>query len=118
MAKLEEEVYVEQPQRYVMKEKEELVYKLKNLILIEIDNKSIMHMYWYLFYNKHISKMSLSTHILYVKSNFMSNIIFVCLYMNDLIIIDDTLKMIIEFKKVMIGRFDMIDWYSILLGLK
>ena len=53
--------------------------------------------------------MSLSTHILYVKSNFMSNIIFVCLYMNDLIIIDDTLKMIIEFKKVMIGRFDMID---------
>ena len=45
MAKLEEEVYVEQPQRYVMKGKEELVYKLKNLILIEIDNKSIMHMY-------------------------------------------------------------------------
>ena len=53
--------------------------------------------------------MSLSTYTLYVNFNFMSCIIIMCLYMNDLIIIGNTLKMIIEFKEVMIGHFEMID---------
>ncbi|TXG52111.1 hypothetical protein EZV62_021280 [Acer yangbiense] len=48
-------------------------------------------------------------HTLYIKSNPQGDILIVCLYVDDLIITGNNPDMIAEFKKAMIGHFEMTD---------
>lgn len=106
---LEEEAYVEQPPGYVKQRAEDKVYRLKKgFIWSETSIKG-----WYTridsyFLNNEFQKHPYE-HTLYMKVNKDGDIVIVCLYVDDLIFIGNNLKLISEFKEVMITQFEITD---------
>ena len=102
--KLEEEIYVEQPQGFVVDGEENKVYKLKKALYglkqaprawyTQIDN--------YFIENGFIRSKSEST--LYVKNKDNSQILIVALYVDDLIFTRNDEKMVEKFEKEMMKK--------------
>ena len=105
---LEEEVYVEQPQGYVIKGQEDKVYRLRKALYglkqaprawnSNIDNYLLQH-----GFIKSPSEPSL-----YIKTQ-GNNFLILCLYVDDLIYTGTHPTMIEEFKKAMMKEYEMTD---------
>ena len=107
---LEEEVYVKQPQGYMIKREEKKVNKKKKKKkalygLKQAPRARCTSIDTYLVKNGFQRYPYEQT--LYVKFDLQGNILTMCLYVDDLIIISKNLKMIIKFKEVMISQFAM-----------
>ncbi|GKU93614.1 hypothetical protein SLEP1_g7191 [Rubroshorea leprosula] len=106
---LEEEVYVKQPLGFMKQGSEDKVYRLKKALYgLEQAPRA---------WNKHVDSLFLqvgfekcpSEHALYVKVNNSGDILLLCLYVDDLIFTGNNPTMIEDFKKSMMGEFEMID---------
>ncbi|KAJ7964061.1 Retrovirus-related Pol polyprotein from transposon TNT 1-94 [Quillaja saponaria] len=110
---LEEEVYVEQPEGYVIEGQEDKVLKLKKALYglkqalrawnnridkYFLENGFVRCPHEYALYVK-----------LYVKAHEKGDVLFVCLYVDDLIFTRNNLIMFEDFKKAMTYEFEMID---------
>ena len=106
---LEEEVYTEQPMGYVVKGQEDKVLRLKKALY----GLKQAPRAW----NSRIDKYFQDTgflkcpheHALYVKTNKNGDMLFVCLYVDDLIFTGNNPKMFEDFKKAMTREFEMTD---------
>jgi hypothetical protein len=106
---LKEEVYVEQPQGFEIEGQEEKVYRLKKALYglkqaprawySNIDN----------YFMKKGFEKSKNEPTLYVKRQGMVDILIVALYVDDLIFTGNNLKMIEDFRKEMMMRYEMND---------
>uniref|UniRef100_A0A5B7B4M6 Retrovirus-related Pol polyprotein from transposon TNT 1-94 n=1 Tax=Davidia involucrata TaxID=16924 RepID=A0A5B7B4M6_DAVIN len=106
---LKEEVYVEQPQGFVIKEEEDKVYKLNKALYglkqaprawySQIDN----------YFVEKGFKKSKSEPTLYVKKQGMHNTLIVALYVDDLVFTSNNESTIKEFKNEMMKRYEMSD---------
>ncbi|KAK1437640.1 hypothetical protein QVD17_03434 [Tagetes erecta] len=106
---LTEDIYVSQPEGFVVKEKEDMVYKLNKALYglkqaprawnDKIDSYFLGHGY----------ERSLNEPSLYVKRSSGGNIIYVCLYVDDIICTSSCDNMIKEFKQGMEEAFEMTD---------
>ena len=106
---LEEEIFVEQSIGYVVKGHENKVLKLKR-VLYEVKQSlrtrnSIIDKY---FWDNNFIKCSYE-HALYMKVNKKSDILLVCLYVDDLIFVENNSIIFDEFKEVMASVYKMID---------
>ena len=117
---LEEEVYVQQPQDYEVKGEEMNVYQLiKALYGLKQAPRA-----WYERSDGHFRKNGFqklaSEPTLYVKTKGANEVLIVCLYVDDLIYIGNSIALIDDFKKIMIFEFEMIDFGSMsyFLGLE
>ena len=106
---LDEEVYVKQLSGFIQSGKEEKVYKLtKALYGLQHAPRA---------WNKRIDsfvhaigfKKCASDHGLYVKTNDYGDWLILCLYVDDEIFTGSNLKMIGDFKHIMMKEFDMTD---------
>jgi hypothetical protein len=106
---LEEEIYVEQPMGYVIKEDEEKVLKLKRTLYglkqaprawnSRIDN----------YFQKNGFTKCPHEYDLYAKVCENGNILFICLYVDDLIFTGNNPSMFEDFKKAMTQEFEITD---------
>ncbi|KAK0591710.1 hypothetical protein LWI29_006734 [Acer saccharum] len=106
---LEEEVYLEQPFGYVVKDQEDKVLKLKKALYglkkaPRAWNSRIDKYFQQNGYVKYPHK-----HALYSKTNKNGDILLVCLYVDDLIFTGNNQSMFEEFKEAMIREFEMTD---------
>lgn len=106
--KLEEEVYVEQPQGFEIKGKEEKVYRLKKALYglkqaPRAWNSRINH-----YFQENGFQRSPNEPSLYIKRD-GQNFIIVCIYVDDLIYMGTNLKLIADFKSSMMTEFEMTD---------
>ena len=101
-------VYIQQPQCFV-KEEEDKVYKLKKA-LYGLNQASRA---WYSQIDSYFMvegfKKSKNEPILYVKTQGNSNVLIVVLYIDDLLYIGNKEKIIANFKKDMMKRYEMND---------
>ena len=117
---MEEEVYVEQLARYVFRGKEDKIYRLKKALY---RLKQALRA-WYTkidsYFVQHGFKRCPFEHTLCVKFVDLEDILIVCLYVDDLIFIDNNSKMIAECREAMISYFEMTDLglMSYFLGIK
>ena len=106
---LDEEVYVKQPSGFIQSGKEGKVYKL----IMALYGLKQAPRAW----NKRINsflhvtrfKKCASDHGLYVKTNDYGDLLILCLYVNDVIFTGSNLKMIGDFKHIMMKEFEMSD---------
>ncbi|GAA0156760.1 hypothetical protein LIER_38340 [Lithospermum erythrorhizon] len=106
---LDEEVFVAQPQGYIVKGKEDQVYKPhKALYGLKQTPRA-----WYNRIENHFVKENFkkysSEQTLFTKRNKEGKIIIVSVYVDDLIYTSDDEKLIAEFKMSMLKEFDMTD---------
>ncbi|KAK0597781.1 hypothetical protein LWI29_028530 [Acer saccharum] len=105
---LEEEIYVEQPQGFVIPGKEDKVLKLKKALY----GLKQAPRAWYSrideYYTSHEFRRSKSEPTLYIKTQ-SNNILIVSLYVDDLIYTGNNEKMMKEFKEDMMKTFEMTD---------
>lgn len=106
---LEEEVYVEQPQGYIIKGMEEKVCHLHKALygLKQAPRAWNSKIDGYLLQNGFIK--SLSEPSLYVKTHEPNDFLILCLYVDDLIYTGTNMKMLNEFKKAMMSKYEMTD---------
>jgi len=107
---LEEEIYVEQPLGYIEAENENKVYKLKKALYgskqaLRAWNTKIDRY----FQDNEIEKCPYK-HAIYVKKEAYDNILFACLYVDDLIFTGNNPIMFEDFKKSMVQEFDDRHW--------
>jgi hypothetical protein len=106
---LEEEVYVEQPTGYVVRGKEDTVYRLKKTLY---GLKQALRA-WYKTIDSYFLQNGFHRcpfeHTLYIKFIDYGDLLIVCLYVDDLIITGNNSKMVAEFREAMIRRFEMTD---------
>lgn len=106
---LEEEVYVNQPLGYVVKGQEDKVLKLKKALY----GLKQAPRAWYSCIDEYFQKIGFTRcpyeHALYVKEEKDGKIMYVCLYVDDLIFTGCDQKMIEHFKKLMTKNFEMTD---------
>ncbi|KAJ1691007.1 hypothetical protein LUZ63_015162 [Rhynchospora breviuscula] len=105
---LEEEVFVEQPSRYMKAGKETQVLKLKKVLYGLKQAPRVWNSRIDTYIKKHKFKQCPYEHALYVKEN-KGNLLYVALYVDDLIFMGNDEKMIKEFKEVMTREFEMTD---------
>jgi len=106
---LEEEIYVEQPLGYIEAENEGKVYKLKKALY---DLKQAPHAWntnFDRYFQDHGFEKCPYEHTIYVKKEVDTNILFVCLYVDDLIFTGSNPTMFEDFKKSMVQEFKMTD---------
>jgi len=104
---LDEEVYVKQPSSFIQSGKEEKVHRLTKTLY---DLKQTPRAW-----NKRIDsflhatgfKKCTSDHGLYVKTNDYEDFLILCLYVDDVIFTGSNLKMIDDFKHIMMKEFEM-----------
>ena len=105
---LKEEVYVEQPQGFIIQGEEEKVYKLRKALY----GLKQAPRAWYSnidsYFNEKGFKKSKSEHTLYVKTQ-GTDILIVALYVDDIVLTGNNEKMIEEFKKNMVKKYEMSD---------
>jgi len=106
---LEEEVYVEQPMRYIKKGLENKVYKLKNALYGLKQAPSAWYTRIDSYFIGHGFHRCPYKHTLYIKFNTDGDILTVCLYMDDLIFTGNNPKLISTFREAMISQFEMTD---------
>ncbi|KAL6327560.1 hypothetical protein AAG906_021850 [Vitis piasezkii] len=118
--KLEEEIYVEQPQGFVVDGEENKVYKLKKALygLKQVPRVWYTQIDIYFIENGFIRSKSEPT--LYVKSKDNSQILIVVLYVDDLIFIGNDEKMVEKFRNEMMQKYEMSDMRLLhyFLGIK
>lgn len=105
---LQEEIYVEQPEGFVVQGEEDKVYLLKKALYgLKQAPKA-----WYSRIDEHLLSLgftkSLSEATLYVKQK-GSYVLIVSLYVDDLLVTGDNVQMIEEFKQEMMQVFEMTD---------
>ncbi len=105
---LEEEVYVEQPQGYVIKGKEDKVYRLRKALygLKQAPRAWNSKIDSYLLQNGFTKSPNEPS--LYIKTQ-GSDFLILCLYVDDLIYTGTKPRMIEEFKKSMMSEYEMTD---------
>jgi hypothetical protein len=105
---LEEEVYIEQPLGYKVKGQEDKVLKL-NKALYGLKQAPRA---WYSRIDNYFKVNNFmkcpNEHAMYVKTK-NGDILIVCIYVDDLIFTGSNPKMVEEFKKAMIMKFEMTD---------
>ncbi|KAJ3676254.1 hypothetical protein LUZ60_003666 [Juncus effusus] len=105
---LEEEVYVEQPPGYVKSGKERKVLKLRKALY----GLKQAHRAWNARIDTHFKETGFThcpyEHALYVKKK-GNDLLFVALYVDDLIFMGNNDKMVKEFKEAMMREFEMTD---------
>jgi len=103
---LQEEVYVEQPEGFVVQGKEDKVYLLKKALY---GLKQALRA-WYSRINDHLLNIgfekSLSESTLYVKHK-GNNVLIVSLYVDDMLVTGDDTRLVEEFKQEMMQAFEM-----------
>ena len=106
---LEEEVFIEQPPRYIKIGDEHKVYKLKKA-LYELKQAPRA---WYSYIEAYSLKVGFLKcpyeHSLFVKIGEFEKMLIVCLYVDDLIFTRNNSAMFSYFKKSMIDEFEMSD---------
>ena len=105
---LEEEIYVEQPDGFVVQGEENKVYKLKKALY----GLKQAPRAWYSRINDYLLKLgferSLSETTLYVKHK-GNDILIVSLYVDDLLVTGNNTHLVEKFKKEMMQEFEMTD---------
>jgi hypothetical protein len=106
---LEEEIYVEQPLGYIEAGNEGKVYKLKKALY---GLKQALRA-WNTRIDKYFQDNGFEKcpykHAIYVKKEADDSILFVCLYVDDLIFTGNNPTMFEDFKKSMVQEFEMTD---------
>ncbi|GKV17840.1 hypothetical protein SLEP1_g28296 [Rubroshorea leprosula] len=106
---LEEEVFVRQPPGIVKEGSEDKVYRLKKAFYGLKQAPRAWNKYIDSFFVKAGFKKCPSEHALYVKFNESSDILILCLYVDDLIFTSNSTRMIEDFKRFMMHEFEMTD---------
>lgn len=105
---LQEEIYVEQSEGFVVQGKEDKVYLLKKALY---GLKQALRA-WYSRINDHLLNIgfvkSLSKSTLYVKHK-ENNLLIVSLYVDDMLVTGDDTRLVEEFKQEMMQAFEMTD---------
>ena len=106
---LEEEVYVKQPQGYEVKGKEDKVYRLQKALygLKQAPRAWNSKIDGYFCQNGFYRSPNEPS--LYVKKEGMNDLLVVCLYVDDLIYMGTSMKMVEVFKRKMMENFEMTD---------
>jgi hypothetical protein len=108
-AELKEEVYVEQPQGFVIQGEEEKVYKQRKALYGLKQAPKAWYSHIDNYFNESGFKRSKSEPTLYVKHQGNVDLLIVALYVNDLILTRSNAEMIEEFKKDMVNKYEMSD---------
>jgi hypothetical protein len=106
---LKEEVYVEQPQGFVIQGEEEKVYKLRKALYGLKQAPKAWYSHIDNYFNDNGFKRSKSEPTLYVKHQGNVDLLIVALYDDDLILTGSNAEMIEEFKKDMVNKYEMSD---------
>jgi hypothetical protein len=106
---LEQVVYVEQPAGFVVKGEEEKVCRLKKaLYRLKQAPRA-----WNSRIDGYLSQKGFTRcpyeHALYVKKSLQGRVMFVCLYVDDILFTEDDPTMIQDFKQSMVNEFEMTD---------
>ena len=106
---LEEEVYLEQPQGYLIQGDENKVYRLKKALygLKQAPRAWNSKIDGYLIENGFTKSPSEPS--LYIKTQGQQDFLILCLYVDDLIYTSTNSTMIEKFKKAMMSKFEMTD---------
>jgi Reverse transcriptase (RNA-dependent DNA polymerase) len=106
---LEEEVYVEQPEGFIVKEAEKKVYRLKKTLygLKQVPRVWNTQIDGYLEIKRFIKYQF--EHALYMKKS-KHGVLIICLYVDDLLFIRSNPNMFREFKQSMFEEFEMTDY--------
>ena len=106
---LEEEVYVEQPQGYIIEGQENKVFRLRKALygLKQAPRAWNSKIDGYLLSNGFLKSPSEPS--LYIKTQRPQDFLILCLYVDDLIYTGTNPKMIEEFKKAMMSEYEMTD---------
>ena len=106
---LKEEVYIKQPQGYVIEGKEEKVYRLRKALygLKQAPRAWNSNIDGYLIQNGFTKSPSEPS--LYIKTQESHDFLILCLYVDDLIYMGTNSKMIEDFKKAMMSEYEMTD---------
>jgi hypothetical protein len=104
---LKEEVYVEQPQWFIIQGEEENVYKLRKTLYGLKQTLRAWYNHIDNYFNESGFKRSKSEPTLYVKHQGNDDFPIVALYVDDLILTGSSTKMIEEFKKNMVNKYEM-----------
>ena len=117
---LEEEVYVEQPEGFVVEGEEDKVYHLQRVL----DGLKQAPRAW----NSHIESYFQGSgfvkcpyvHAVYIKKNACGEILLACLYVDDFLFTGNNQQMFHEFKQAMFKKFEMTDFgiMSFFLGIE
>lgn len=106
---LEVEIYIEQPERFKIKGKENILYKLRKSLY----NHKQAPRQWYkkfdAFMIKHGYSRTTSVNNTFLKIFFDGHFILLLLYVNDILIVGQDAKKIGRLKKELIKSFDMND---------
>lgn len=105
---LEEEVYIEQPPGYMKNGEEKNVLKLKKALYRLKQAPRAWNTRIDTYFKENGFKQCPYEHALYVKKN-GGNMLFVALYVDDLIFMGNNGKMILDFKSKMTQEFEMTD---------
>lgn len=106
---LEEDIYVEQPEGYELKDSSEKVYRLKKALYGLKQAPRV----WYAkidgYFTSNGYSRSMNEPTLYVKQTSKNNIIYVCLYVDDIVCTSSCEQLIYHFKQGMQEVFEMTD---------
>lgn len=106
---LKEEVYVTQPEGFIVNGKEEKVYKLKKALY----GFKQAPRAWYTkidsFFRENGFVRSENEHTLYLKRNGIHDFLVVCIYVDDMIYTGSSNSLLREFKLCMMRKFEMTD---------
>jgi len=105
---LEEEIYIEQPPGYMKIEEEKKVLKLKKVFYGLKQAPRAWNTRIDTYFKENGFKQCPYEHALYTKQS-GGNVMFVALYVDDLIFMGNSDEMIEKFKGTMIRKFEMID---------
>ncbi|KAI3777740.1 hypothetical protein L1987_47542 [Smallanthus sonchifolius] len=106
---LEEDVYVQQPQGYVVKNEEHEVYKLRKALYGLKQTPKAWFTRIESYFVKDGFNMSKSEHTLFIKEGPEGNLLFVNIYVDDLICTGSDEKMLSDLKLSMKKEFEMTD---------
>ncbi|KAK3043642.1 hypothetical protein RJ639_000058 [Escallonia herrerae] len=106
---LDEEVYIEQPEVYVIRGHEDKILRLKKALYGLKQAPTAWNSRINKFFQERGFKKCPHEHALYVKVNGKSDTLIVCLYVNDLIFTGNYVKMFDDFKKEMAKELEMTD---------
>ncbi|KAK3028014.1 hypothetical protein RJ639_040013 [Escallonia herrerae] len=105
---LDEEVYVEQPEGYVVRGHKDKVLRLKKALYGLKQAPRVWNSRIDKYFQEKGFKKCPHEHALYVKMNGKCDILIVCLYVDDLIFTGKCAKMFVDFKEEMAEEFEMI----------
>ena len=106
---LQEEVFVDQPQGFLVKNKEDKVYKLKKALYGLKQAPRAWYSQIDSYFNEKGFTKSKSEPTLYVKKQGMSDILIAAIYVDDLLFTGNNEKLINEFRHEMMERYEMSD---------